>query len=115
MKIENITFLRTLQHITQHITEKGCKNGCKWRAIPKHFGQCDTIDRRFRRQIDAGAFDRIETSLQTQVIDRKGLTSLAMDSTYVEVHPDGTGPPSKKGRNLSAKAAAGGRRKSTPP
>jgi transposase len=105
VEIENITFFRALQYITE--------NGCKWRALPKHFGKWYTIYQRFRRWIDKGIFDRIEKELQMQVIDREKLTSLAMDSTYVKVHPNGTGAPKKKALKPSAKAAAGGRRKST--
>jgi hypothetical protein len=38
-----------------------------------------------------------------QAIDIKGIKALAIDSTYVKVHPDGTGAPKKKDRNLSAR------------
>jgi len=103
--IENITFLRSPQYIAE--------NGCKWRALPWHFGNWDTIYQRFRRWIDKGVFDRIEEYLQTQVIDRKKLTSLALDSTDIKVHPNGHGTPKKKDRNLSARVVAVGRRKST--
>jgi len=32
--------------------------------------------------------------------------ALSLDSTYIKVHPDGTGAPKKKGRSLSARVAA---------
>jgi len=105
VEIENITFLRALQDITE--------NGYKWRALPKHFGKWGTVYQRFRRWIDAGVFDRIEKELQMQVIDREQLTVLALDSTYIKVHPNGTGAPKKKALNPLAKAEAVGRRKST--
>jgi len=103
--IENITFLRALQYIAE--------NGCKWRALPSHFGKWYTIYQRFRRWIDKGIFDRIEEYLQKQVIDRVKLTSLALDSTYIKVHPNGHGAPKKKGHSQLAKVAAVERRKST--
>ena len=79
-------------------------NGCRWRAMPKEFGKWYTIYQRFRRWIDLGVFNRIEEELQSQAIDLKGIKALAIDSTYVKVHPDGTGAPKKKGRDPSAKA-----------
>jgi hypothetical protein len=36
-----------------------------------------------------------------------------LDSTYVKVHPDGTGAPKKKGLNLSAKVGQARPRKFT--
>ena len=103
--IDNLTFLRALQYITE--------NGCKWRALPEQFGNWNSIYCRFRYWIAKGVFERIEKELQSQAIDLKGIKALALDSTYVKVHPDGTGAPKKRGPNLSAKAAAAGRRKST--
>jgi len=105
VEVANLTFFRALQYITD--------NGCKWRALPEHFGKWYTIYQRFRRWIDKGIFDSIEEHLQTQVIDRVKLTSLALDSTYIKVHPNGQGAPKKKDSSLSARVAAVGRRKST--
>jgi transposase len=103
--IDNLTFFRALHSIAE--------NGCKWRKLPEHFGKWYTIYQRFRRWIDKGIFDRIEEYLQMQVVDRVKLTSLALDSTYIKVHPNGTGAPKKKDRSLSAKAVGVGRQKST--
>ena len=105
VEVENLTFLRALQYIAE--------NGCKWRALPEHFGKWSTIYQRFRRWIDKGIFDRIEEHLQTQVVDRKKLLSLALDSTYIKVHPNGHGASKKKDRNPSARVAGVGQRKST--
>jgi transposase len=104
--IPNLTFLRALQYLD--------KNGCPWRALPPYFGKWYTIYQRFRRWIDKGIFDRIEKELQTQVLNIKKIKALALDSTYVKVHPDGTGAPKKKDRNPSARAAAVGRQRFTP-
>ena len=87
--IDNLTFLRALHYID--------KNGCCWRALPTHFGKWYTIYQRFRRWINKGVFVRIEAELQSQVIDVENITSLALDSTYIKVHPDGTGAPKTRG------------------
>jgi len=96
VEIENQTFFRSLQYMAE--------NGCRWRAMPKEFGKWSTIYQRFRRWIQLGVFDSIEEELQAQAIDIKGIMALALDSTYVKVHPDGTGAPKKKGHNPSVKA-----------
>jgi len=98
VKIDHLTFWRALYYIG--------KNGCPWRALPKEFGKWSAIYRRFRYWIAIGIFDLIEKELQTQVIDKKGVKVLALDSTYIKVHPDGTGAPKKKDRKVSAKAEA---------
>ena len=106
VKIDHLIFLQALQYVAA--------NGCRWRAMPKEFGKWYTIYQRFRRWIDLGVFDRIEEELRSQAIDIKGIKALALDSTYVKVHPDGTGAPKKRGRNPLAKAVVAGRQKSTP-
>jgi len=42
-----------------------------------------------------------------QTIDIKGIKSLALDSAYIKVHPDGTGAPKKTDSNLSAEVVGG--------
>jgi len=106
VEIDHLTFLQALQYIAE--------NGCRWRALPKEYGKWDTIYQRFRRWIRLGIFERIEKELQTQAIDIKGIKALALDSTYIKVHPDGTGAPKKKDPKPSARVGAVGRRKSTP-
>jgi transposase len=101
VKIDYLLFLQALHYMAE--------NGCRWRAIPKEFGNWFTIYRRFRRWIDLGIFDLIEQELQSQAIDVKGVKKLALDSTYIKVHPDGTGAPKKKDRKPSARVAAVGR------
>jgi len=104
VEVDNLTFFRALQYIAE--------NGCKWRQLPEKFGKWDTIYQRFRRWIDAGIFDRIEKALQSQVIDIKGIQALALDSTYVKVHPNGTGASKKRVPSPSAKVVAVGQQKS---
>jgi transposase len=104
--LDNLTFLQALQYMAE--------NGCRWRALPKEFGNWNTIYWRFRRWIDLGVFDNIEKELQTQVIGIKGIKILALDSTYVKVHPDGTGAPKKKAPSPSVRVVEDGRQKFTP-
>jgi len=92
--IDDLTFFQAIQYMAE--------NGCKWRALPKHFGNWNTIYYRFRRWAAAGVFDRIEQFLLTQTLAVKRVKSLAIDSTYVKVHPDGTGAPQKTDRRVSA-------------
>ena len=88
VEIDNLTFLQALQYMAE--------NGCRWRALPEKFGHWNTIYSRFRYWIALGVFDRIEKELQSQAIAIKGIKALAMDSTYVKVHPDGTGAEKKR-------------------
>jgi len=88
--------LRLTTSVFFHALHSIAKNGCTWRALPKDFGNWSTIYCRFRYWIAIGVFDRIEKELQSQAIAIKGIKSLALDSTYIKVHPDGTGAPKKR-------------------
>jgi len=98
VEIDYLCFFQALHYID--------KNGCTWRDLPEHFGNWNTIYCRFRYWIDKGIFEKIEQELQSQAIAIKGIKALALDSTHVKVHPDGTGAPKKKDRSLSARVAA---------
>jgi transposase len=95
--VSNLVFLQALQYMVE--------NGCQWRALPSTFGKWSTIYQRFRRWIDKGIFDRLEKELQLESIDIQGVKVLALDSTYIKVHPNGTGAPQKRGLNPSARVA----------
>ena len=98
VEIDHLTFFRALQYMVE--------NGCRGRALPKHFGKWNSIYRRFRRWIDLGIFDNIEKSLQSHAIFIKGIKALSLDSTYIKVHPDGTGASKKRAPNPSARVVA---------
>ena len=76
-EIDNLTFLQALHYMAE--------NGCRWQAMPEKFGKWDTIDQRFRRWVQLGVFGRIEKELQSQAIDIKGITALALDSTSIKM------------------------------
>ncbi|MDI3463601.1 MAG: Transposase [Nitrospira sp.] len=70
-----------------YVTEQGCK----WRGLPKRFGNWYTIDTRMNRWSKGGVLDRVFAQLQHEQIVRLKIEAGALDSTTVNVHPDGTG------------------------
>ena len=95
VEIDYLLFFQALHYIA--------KNGCVWRALPKEFGNWNSIYSRFRYWAARGVFDRIEDASMLQAVSIKGIKALALDSTYIKVHPDGTGAPKKTDLNLLAK------------
>jgi len=55
-----------------------------------------------------GGLDRVFEKLQHAQIVRIKIESVALDSTVVKVHPDGTGALKKTARNRSESPAAAG-------
>ena len=88
VEIDYLRFFQALDYIAT--------NGCTWRALPQEFGNWNSIYSRFLYWAVRGVFDRIEEALMQQAIDFKGIKALALDSTYVKVHPDGMGAPKKR-------------------
>lgn len=84
------------------------ENGCKWRALPKRFGRWHTVYMRMSRWAKAGVLDRVFTALQEEEIIRIRVEALSLDSTIVQVHPDGTGAEKKTARNRSGARAEDG-------
>jgi transposase len=97
VEIDYLRFFQALHYVA--------KNGCPWRALPKEFGKWISIYCRFRYWAKRGIFDRIEKEFALQAIEIKGIKALALDSTYVKVHPDGMGAQKKTERSLSARVA----------
>lgn len=94
VKISNLDVLNAILYVAE--------NGCKWRALPKRFGRWHTIYMRMNRWAKAGVLDRVFRALQEEEIIRIRVETLAMDSTIVQVHPDGTGAEKKTDRSASA-------------
>src|SRR5271154_1639820 len=67
------------------------EQGCKWRGLPGRFGNWHTIYVRMNRWAKNGVLDRVFEKLQLEQIVRIKIEAFALDSTSVEVHPDGTG------------------------
>jgi len=105
VEVQNIDFLNAILYVVE--------NGCKWRALPKEFGPWHTIYTRMRRWAKNKVWPRVFEALKTKLLIELDITALSLDSTCVKVHPDGMGPLKKTANNRSAKAEAGGTRKST--
>ena len=65
-------------------------------GLPKRFGRWHTIYMRMNRWSKAGALDRVFEKFQVQQIVRIKLEAVALDSTSIKVHPDGTGALKKR-------------------
>ena len=84
------------------------EQGCKWRGLPKRFGRWHTVYMRMNRWSKAGVLDRVFEKLQVEQIVRIKLEAVALDSTSIKVHPDGTGALKKTDHSPSASLAADG-------
>ena len=100
VSLSNLQLLNALLYVAEH--------GCKWRGLPKRFGNWHTIYTRMNRWSKSGVLDRIFEKLQLEQIVRIGIEAVALDSTSIEVHPDGTGALKKTDRRPLASRAAGG-------
>jgi hypothetical protein len=72
------------------------------------FGNWHTIYVRMNRWAKNGVLDRVFEKLQLEQIVRIKIEAFALDSTSVEVHPDGTGALKKTARRRSASRGADG-------
>jgi transposase len=91
---QNLDVLNAILYIAE--------NGCKWRALPKEFGNWNTIYVRLNRWAKSGVLDRVFEALQKERLLRMKIEVASLDSTIVKVHPDGTGALKKLVHNLSA-------------
>src|SRR5690606_15547183 len=88
VSLSNLDVLNAILYVAEH--------GCKWRGLPKRFGRWHTIYTRMNRWAKAGVLDRVFTALQEEELIRIKVETLALDSTIVKVHPDGTGAEKKR-------------------
>lgn len=100
VSVSNLDVLNAILYVAE--------NGCKWRALPKRFGRWHTIYTRMNRWAKAGVLDRVFTALQEEEIIRIRVEALGLDSTIVQVHPDGTGAEKKTARSQSDAPGVGG-------
>lgn len=100
VRLRNLDVLNAILYVAEH--------GGKWRGLPERFGPWHTVYTRMNRWAKAGVLDRVFTHLQREQLVRIRLEAVALDSTVIKVHPDGTGAPKKGGRKPSAAAAAAG-------
>ena len=100
VNVSNLQVVNAILHVAEQ--------GCKWRALPRRFGNWHTIYTRMNRWSKAGVLARLFEHLQRQQIIRIKIEAVALESTIVKVHPDGTGALKKTGLKPSANPAAGG-------
>jgi transposase len=77
------------------------ENGCKWRALPKAFGNWHTIYVRMNRWSKNGVLRRLFEALQAEGIIRVRMESVCLDSTIVNMYPDGPNALKKQGSRTS--------------
>jgi transposase len=100
VSLPNLQVLNAILYVAEH--------GCKWRGLPRRFGNWHTIYTRMNRWSKAGVLDRVFARLQQEQIIRVRIEAVALDSTTVKVHPDGTGALKKTVLKPSARAGAAG-------
>jgi transposase len=98
--IDMLSFLNAVLYVAE--------NGCKWRRLPASFGNWHTIYTRMNRWSKAGVWDRVFARLQQEGLLQVELRVVALDSTIVKVHPDGTGALKKTVRRPSASRVGAG-------
>jgi len=96
--VQNIDFLNAILYVAE--------NGCKWRQLPEKFGKWHTIYQRMRRWADKSVWPRVLESLQSELNISLDVTALSLDSTSINIHPDGTGALKKTALKRSAKVVA---------
>jgi transposase len=100
VSLSNLRVLNAILYVAEQ--------GCKWRGLPRRFGNWHTIYTRMNRWSKSGVLDRVFAQLQHDQIVRIKIEAVALDSTAVKVHPDGTGALKKTARKPSASPAADG-------
>jgi transposase len=87
VRLSNLQVLNAMLYVAE--------NGCKWRSLPRHFGPWHTVYTRLSRWASKGVLVRVFTALQEARIIRMRIEAVSLDSTFVKVHPDGTGARKK--------------------
>ncbi len=103
VRLSNLDLLNAILYVAE--------NGCKWRALPKEFGNWNTIYVRLNRWAKSGVLDRVFEALQRERLINIKIEVASLDSTIIKVHPDGTGALKKVDLNLSASPEADGQPK----
>jgi len=84
----------------------------RWRALPKEFGQWNSVWRRFDRLSKAGVFEAFFDTLASMNLSAHLIQMF--DTTIVRAHVSAAGAKGGRKARRSAAHAAGSRRKSTP-
>ena len=100
VKLSNLQVLNAILYVAEH--------DCKWRRLPLRFGNWHTVYTRVNRWSKNGVLDRVFERLQREQIVRIKLEAVALESTMVQVHPDGTGALKETDPSPSANPEAAG-------
>ena len=100
VRVSNLQVLNGILYVAEH--------GCKWRGLPERFGRWHTVYTRMNRWAKRGVLARVFAALQQGQTRRIKREAVALDSTVVKVHPDGTGALKKTGDKRSANPVAAG-------
>lgn len=100
VRIENLTFIRALLYVAE--------NGCKWRALPREYGNWNSVYKKANRWAKTGALGRVFAALQKEQIIAVTIEVLALDSTSIKVHPDAHGALKKRDSKPSGSQRAAG-------
>ena len=103
VRLSNLNLLNAILYIAE--------NGCKWRALPKEFGNWNTIYVRLNRWAKKGILNRIFDALQRERLINVKIEVASLDSTIIKVHPDSTGALKKADLKLSGNPEADGQPK----
>ena len=103
VSLTNLDFINALLYVLE--------NGCKWRALPKELGNWHTIYVRMNRWSKNGVLDLLFRKLKTEQLISIKIEAISIDSTYIKVHPDGTGALKKQENNPSENQKEDGQQK----
>lgn len=103
VRLANLDVLNAILYVAE--------NGCKWRALPKEFGNWNTVYVRLNRWAKTGVLDRIFEALQRERLINVKMEVTSLDSTIIKVHPDATGALKKAGHSQLEKLEADGQQK----
>lgn len=103
VSLTNLDFINALLYVLE--------NGYKWRALPKELGNWHTIYVRMNRWSKNGVLDLLFRKLQTEQLISIKIEAISIDSTYIKVHPDGTGALKKQENNPSENQKKDGQQK----
>ena len=103
VKIPNIQVINAILYIAEH--------GCKWRGLPEKFGYWHSIYMRVNRWAKKGVLDHVFMVLQEADVINIQVDQISLDSTIIQVHPDGTGALKKTVHNPLVNQEADGQLK----